>query len=214
MKTFTTLFTAFLMTFAITAFANDGAKVYSGTVTLENGETLVGQIQMLSPTQNEVKVKFIAENGKATTYKAKDVAAYSFEFPKYNHETKSYDNETIEYVKKDVAVSPVPFGPKAVLVERQAEGTINLYNFYAETRQAAHAYAHNYFVEKDGQMISINRENFKSVLKDMVADYPELRAKVGKKGYGYKYIAKIVAEFNDYASPQTEIYGMNEVAPF
>lgn len=214
MKTFTTLFTAILMTFAITVFANDGAKVYSGTVTLENGETLSGQIQMLSPTMNEVKVKFISEDGTTTTYKAKEVASYSFVFPKYNQATASYDNEVIEYVKKEVSVSPVPFGPKAVLVERQAAGTINLYNFYAETRQASHAYAHNYFVEKDGQMISIDRENFKTVLKDIVADYPELRAKVGKKGYGYKYIAKIITEFNDYAAPKGEMYGMNEVAPF
>jgi hypothetical protein len=214
MKNFTTLFTAILMVFAMTAFANDDAKVYNGTITLENGETLTGQIQMLSPTMNEVKVKFIDANGKKTTYKAKEVAAYSFEFPKYDHKTKTYNNEVIEYVKKAVAVSPIPFGPKEILVERQAEGTISLYNFYAETRQATHAYAHNYFVEKDGQMIEMNRENFKTILKDMVADYPELRAKVGKKGYGYKYVAKIVTEFNDYAAPKTEMFGMNEVAPF
>ena len=214
MKTFTTLFTAILMTIAITAFANDDAKVYSGTVVLENGETLVGQIQMLSPTMNEVKVKFISEAGKTKTYKANEVASYSFAFPKYDHKTKTYNNEVIEYVKKEVGVSPVPFGPKAVLVERQAEGAVSLYNFYAETRQAAHAYAHNYFVEKDGQMIEINRTNFKTVLKDMVADYPELKAKVGKKGYGYKYVAKIVNEYNDYTAPKGEMFGMSEVAPF
>ena len=214
MKTFTTLFTAILMTIAITAFANDDAKVYNGTITLENGETLTGQIQMLSPTLNEVKVKFIGANGKAKTYKAKEVAAYSFEFPKYDHKTKTYNNEVIEYVKKAVVVSPIPFGPKEILVERQAAGSINLYNFYTETRQAAQAYAHNYFVEKDGQMIEMNRENFKTILKDMVADYPELRAKVGRKGYGFKYVAKIVTEYNDYASPKGEMFGMSETAPF
>lgn len=214
MKNFTTLFTAILMVFAITAFANDDAKVYNGTVVLENGETLVGQIQMLSPTLNEVKVKFIAADGKATTYKAKEVASYSFAFPKYDHTTKTYNNEVVEYVKKEVAVSPVPFGAKEALVERQVAGSINLYNFYVETRQAAHAYEHNYFVEKDGQMIEINRENFKTVLKDMVADYPELSVKVGTKGYGYKYVAKIVAEYNDYAAPKGEMFGMSEVAPF
>ena len=214
MKTFTTIFTTILMTIAITAFANDDAKVYSGSVTLENGETLVGQIQMLSPTLNEVKVKFITEAGKTVTYKAKEVASYSFQFPKYNHATKSYNNEVVEYVKKEVGVAPVPFGPKAVLVERQAAGSINLYNFYAETRQAAHAYTHNYFVEKDGQMISITRTNFKSVLKDIVSDYPELKGKVGRKGYGYKYVAKIISEYNDYASPKGEMFGMSEAAPF
>ena len=209
MKNFTTLFTAFLMTFAVTVFANDGAKIYNGTVTLENGETLEGQIQMLSPTLNEVKVKFIASNGKATTYKAKDVASYSFEFPKYDRTTKSYNNETIEYVKKNVTVAPVPFGPKAVLVERQVNGAVSLYNFYAETRTAAHAFAHNYFVEKDGQMVSVTRENFKAVVKDMVADCPELKARVGKKGYGYKHIANIITEYNNFIAPKGEMFGMN-----
>jgi len=215
MKNFTTTtFIALLMTIATVAFANDDAKVYNGTVTLENGETLVGQIQMLSPTLNEVKVKFISEDGVTKTYKAKEVAAYSFQFPKYDYKTKTYNNEVVEYVKKEVAVSPVPFGAKEVLVERQAEGTINLYNFYAETRQASHAYAHNYFVEKDGQMIEVNRENFKSVLKDLVADYPELRAKVGKKGYGYSKISKIITEYNDNTAEQGEMFGMTETAPF
>ncbi|MFK7948345.1 MAG: hypothetical protein AB8G11_12215, partial [Saprospiraceae bacterium] len=71
MKYFTTTaFIAILMTIATATFANDNVKIYNGTVTLENGETLEGQIQMLSPTLNEVKVKFIASNGNATTYKA------------------------------------------------------------------------------------------------------------------------------------------------
>lgn len=216
MKNFTTTtIIALLMTFAVTAFANDDAKIYSGTVTLENGEMLVGQIQMLSPTMNEVKVKFIAADGSKTTFKANEVAAYSFEFPKYDYKTKSYNNEVIEYVKKDVGVSPVPFGAKEVLVERQVAGSINLYNFYSETRQTAHAFAHNFFVEKDGQMIELNRENFKTVLKDLVADYAELSTKVGKKGYGYRHISKIIAEYNEYNAPRNEVLGMNDVvAPF
>ncbi|MFK7950094.1 MAG: hypothetical protein AB8G11_21060, partial [Saprospiraceae bacterium] len=64
-------------------------------------------------------------------------------------------------------------------------------------------------VEKDGQMIEVNRENFKSIMKDMVADYPALQAKVGKKGYSYKYIANIVNEYNTHISPKGEMFGMN-----
>lgn len=208
MKNFTTLFTAILMVFAVSVFANDDAKIYEGSVTLVSGETLKGQIEMLSPTLNEVKVKFIASNGQATTYKASEVTSYSFIFAKYDASTKTYNNETIEYVKKEVAVSPVPFGPKAVLVERQVAGTINLYNFYAETRAADQPFTHNYFVEKDGQMIEVTRENFKTVLKDMVADYAELQAKVGTKDYGYKFIANIISEYNEYKAPKGQMLGM------
>ena len=209
MKNFTTLFTAILMTFAITVFANDEAKIYEGSVVLENGQTLVGQIEMLSPTLNEVKVKFIASNGKATIYKADEVASYRFTFPKYDAATKSYKKETVEYVKKEVTVAPVPFGSKSVLIERQVAGTINLYNFYIETRAAEHAFEHNFFVEKDGQMIEMTRENFKTILKDVVADYPELQVKVGTKGYGYKNIADVIQEYNEYTAPKGAFFGMN-----
>jgi len=169
---------------------------------------------MLSPTLNEVKVKFISEDGATTTYKAKEVASYSFQFPKYDHTTKTYNNEVIEYVKKEVGVSPVPFGAKEVLVERQAAGSINLYNFYTETRQASHAYDHNYFVEKNGQMIEVNRDNFKTVLKDLVVDFPELSAKVGKRGYGYSKVAKIIKEYNGYNTAKGGMYGMASTTPF
>lgn len=213
MKNFTTLFTAVLLTVAVSVFANDDAKIYKGSVVLETGETLNGQIEMLSPTLNEVKVKFIAADGKATVYKVKEVVSYSFVFQKYNAETKTYDAQTIEYVKKAVDVAPVPFGAKEALIEREVKGAINLYNYYVETRESAHAFEHNFFVEKNGQMITVTRENFKEVLKEMVADYPELKMKVGTQDYGYKYVAKIVQEYNNYVAPKNQMMGMVE-APF
>jgi hypothetical protein len=207
MKNFTTLLAAILMTFAVTAFANDEAKIYNGKVVLETGETLVGQIEMLSPTMNEVKVKFIA-NGQATTYKASEVASYSFTFPRFNPETKTYKEEVVEYVKKTVEIAPVPFGPKTILMEREVAGAISLYNFYLETRAAEHAFDHNYYVEKNGQMIAVTQDNYKAVLQDMVADFPELKAKIGTTGYGYKYIATIIKEYNNFVSPKGEMFGM------
>ena len=203
MKYFTT--TAFIllfMVFTVSAFSNSNAKIYKGSVTLENGQVLEGQIQMLSPTLNEIKVKFIDNNRKSTTYKAKEVATYSFIFPKYNAETKSYDNSVIEYVKKEVKVAPIPFGPKEVLVERQVSGVINLYNFYVETRASSQAFTHNFLVEKNGETIVLDSKNYRNILKDMVADHPELKAKVGKKGYNYKYIANVISEYNNYATPE------------
>lgn len=208
MKYFTTtVFTVLLITFSVAAFANDGAKTYKGSITLENGQTLNGQIEMLSPTLNEVKVKFIDNSGNVTIYKAKEVAAYTFAFPKYNAHTKSYDEEIIEYVKKEMSVAPVPFGSKEALVERQVKGSISLYNFYVETRAASEEFTHNYFVEKDGQMIELNAENYKTILQDLVADYPELKAKVGQKGYTYKFVANIIQEYNKYAAPKGTLYG-------
>jgi hypothetical protein len=64
-------------------------------------------------------------------------------------------------------------------------------------------------------MIEVNRKNFKSVLKDLVADFPELSTKVGKKGYGYSKISKIISEYNNNTSSNGEMFGMTSAtAPF
>ena len=213
MKNFTTLFTIIFLATTFSVSANDDVKVYKGSVVLANGETLNGSIEMLSPTLNEVKVKFIGADGKAVIFKAKEVESYQFIFPKYNAETKSYDEELIEYVKKPVAVPPVPFGSKEALLERQAKGTINLYNFYVETRESAHAFEHSFLVEKNSQMMTVTRENFKELIKELVADYPELKMKVGTKGYGYRNIAAIVQEYNSEINAKSPMLGMSD-APF
>jgi hypothetical protein len=186
----------------LTAFESGTVKVYDGQVILEDGEVLKGKLEMLSPTLNEVKVKFIDDNGATTIFKAKDVQQYSFVFPVYDAQTKSHRNETITYVKREVPIPPVPFGPKVVLLEQQVSGTINLYNFFVETREAGQEFSHNYFAERNGQLIEINRENFKVATKELVADYPQLQVKVGTKGFGYKHIAEVIAEYNAYFSPK------------
>ena len=58
-------------------------------------------------------------------------------------------------------------------------------------------------------MVKVTRENFKKALKNIVADYPELSARVGKKGYGYKYIAKIITEYNNNKPKNGQFLGMN-----
>ena len=195
-----TLITLFALSTAFTATATDSKKVYNGYVVLANGDTLKGKIQMLSPTLNEVKVKFIASNGKQQVFKSKEVLAYSFVVP--TNRNKVAGSQTITYVKKNVEQSPVPFGSKEVLVERQVKGQINLYNHYVETRAGQYAYNHFFLLEKDGEIVTVNRENFKKAVKNAVADYPELKVKVGKKGYGYKYMAKIITEYNNYNTPK------------
>ncbi len=201
------LLTAILMIFSTKIFATDGeAKIYEGQVVLENGQILKGKIEMLSPTLNEVKVKFIDANGNETIFKSKEVASYRFLFEKHNPSTNTSTKETIEYVKKNVEVSPIPFGPKEVLLERQVAGTINFYNHYIETRTAEHAFDCVNFVEKNGQMIEINRENFKTILKDLFADVPNLAANVGQKGYGFRNIPNMIAEYNTGNATKGEMF--------
>ena len=188
-------------TFAFTGQATS-KKVYNGYVVTISNETIHGQIQMLSPTLNEVKVKFIHKNGKKEIFKAKNLKAYSFQVPVYNKATKSRQLQWITYTRKNVERSPLPFGTKEVLLEQLEKGQINLYNHYVETRSGQYAFNHFFYLEKGDEMIKVSRKNFKKTVKNLVADYPELRAKVGKKGYGYKYMAKIITEYNNYNSPK------------
>ena len=205
----TLIITIATFSFAFTASATS-KKVYKGYVVTVSNETIHGNIQMLSPTLNEVKVKLINENGTKQIFKAKDLKSYSFQVPVYNKKTKSRDFQWITYTRQNVERSPMPFGTKEVLLERLEKGKINLYNHFIETRNGNAPMVHFYQVEKGDEVISINRKNFTRAMKEMTKDYPELSVRIGKKGYGYKHITKIVAEYNQYNSNDNDpLFGMN-----
>ena len=191
------------------SFAKEDAKVYNGYVVLKTGDTLHGKIVMLSPSLNEVKVKLIGKSGKKKVFKAKYIASYAFETFSYNRQLEEQVSQWVYYVNKRVERAPVPFGPKNVLIERQEAGTINLYNHYVETRTDNQPLKHFLYLEKGDEMIKITKKNYKVTLKSMLKDYPELQAKIGTRGYGFKYVGKIVAQYNDYSNNNMEELAYN-----
>lgn len=196
-KFFSIIFTITLVSMTLSASA---AKVYSGYVILNNEEKLEGKIQMLSPSLNEVKVKFIAKDGKTKIYKAKEVKEYGFKVEKWNHKTRTHDVNTIIYVRQSVTRSPIAFGPTEVLLERQVGGAINMYNHFVEQNtNVQQPFEHIVYVQKqDGDMVAIEKSNYRQVLKEMTANYPELQAKIGSRGYGYSYIVNIIETYNNW----------------
>ena len=116
----------YLLTILIlfTSSAN-ASKSYNGYVILNNDTKVEGTIQMLSPSLNEVKVKFISIDGKKQTYKAKEVKEYAFKVEKWNSKTRVHDTKIIVYSRQKVLRSPIPFGPTKVLLEREITGYIN-----------------------------------------------------------------------------------------
>lgn len=180
-------------------------KTYDGYVILTNNDQLNGKIEMLSPSLNEVKVKFIKE-GKKTIFKAKEVTEYGFEVEKWNHKTRQHEINKITYVRQTVERAPVAFGPKDVLLERQLVGAINMYNHFVEQNSnVQQPFVHIVYVQKnDGELVSITKKNYRKVLKAMTAEYPELQAKVGSRGYGFKYVAKTIETFNAWMIDNSE----------
>ena len=192
--TYTLITFLFLLTFS--AFAG---KTYNGYVLLNDDTKIEGTIQMLSPTLNEVKVKFAAKNGETTTYKAKEVKEYGFKVEKWNKTTRQYEMMPITYSRQKVTRSPIAMGPTNVLIERQITGSINMYNHYVERNsEASSPFMHFIYVQLgDDKLIYLHKKNYKPVLKEMTAQFPELSTKIGTKQYGFRYISKIVSTYNE-----------------
>ena len=204
MKTFTNNIQSIILTLAIVLVATvsaSAAKVYQGYVILNDETKLEGKIQMLSPTLNEVKVKFISKKNKKKVFKAKEVKEYGFKVEKWNHKTRQHDINTITYVKQTVERSPIAFGPKEVLVERQVAGSINMYNHFVEQNSnVKNPFVHVIYVQKgaNGDLMSITKRSYRRTLKEMTAEYPELQAKIGSRGYGFKHVAQIITTYNNW----------------
>ncbi len=199
------LFTILALTIIFSVSAS-AAKSYQGYVILNNDEKVEGTIQMLSPTLNEVKVKFTSTAGQKVTYKSKEVKEYGFNVEQWNNKTRAHDVNTIVYVRQNVERSPIAFGPTDVLIERQITGKINMYNHFVENNaNSSNPLSQVIYTQKEnGDLVSISKSNYKAVLKDMTAEYPELSAKVGTKGYTFKYISKTIADYNAWMTDNGE----------
>ena len=199
------LFTILALTIIFSVSAS-AAKSYQGYVVLNNDEKVEGSIQMLSPTLNEVKVKFTSTAGEKVTYKAKELKEYGFKVEKWNNKTRAHDVNTVVYVRQNVERSPIAFGPTNVLVERQITGAINMYNHFVENNSNSENPLSQviYTQKENGDLVNITKSNYKVVLKDMVAEYPELSTRVGTKGYTFKYITKTIAAYNSWMADNGE----------
>jgi hypothetical protein len=188
---------SFLLT--VSAFAG---KTYDGYVVLNNNTRIEGSIQMLSPTLNEVKVKFAAKSGKKTTYKAKEVKEYGFKVEKWNKEDRRYEMVPVTYSRQKVNRSPIAMGPTNVLIERQITGSINMYNHFVERNsEASSPFMHFIYVQKGNeQLIHLHKKNYKTVLTEIMVQFPELTSKIGTKKYGFKYISNIISTYNELES--------------
>lgn len=177
------------------------AKVYDGYLIKLDSTRVTGRIEMLSPSQNEVKVKMLDENNKATIYKAKDVLEYGFTVEKWIRKEKRYERQNIVYVRQEVKRPPVPFGPKTVLLECEVRGEISMFHHFIEQNSnIQEPYLHIIYLQKADEkgLKELNKTNYKKLLKSMTADCPYLKDKIGRKGYLFRNVPKILKEYNTW----------------
>ena len=189
-----------LLLFAI--FANTGqAKTayYSGKIIQNDDKIISGKIEVVSPIHNELKVNFIHPDQKKQTFTVKDIKGYYFDVSVYCKESRKYKTHTISYERKVTEDPVVPMGSKEIFVERIVEGSVNIYNHYSELSGQVKL-NHFFYVECKGSVgfTKLTKENYIDILKNLMKNVPELGDQVGKKGYDYKYLLKVVQEYNTF----------------
>ena len=189
--------------FANTVNAQETKKAYKGYVLLESGEKITGNIEMLSPVMNQLKVKVKSfDNLNQKTFKSQEVKEYAFQIEVWDNKTRQYNPEWIHYTNKEVGRSAIPFGSKQTLLLQELSGTISYYNYhYQSNSDVDNPIKKIFYIEKlndERGLIAINKDNYKEVLQDMTYDFVELHAKVGTSQYGFKYVGKIISEYNTY----------------
>jgi len=192
----------------ITGFANDinaqeNNKSYGGYVLLENGEKVTGNIEMLSPVMNQVKVKVKSlDNLNQKVFKSQEVKEYAFQIEVWNHKTREYTTEWVRYSNREVGRSATLFGSKNTLLLQELAGTVSYFNyFYQSNSDVDNPVKNVVYIEKRNHergLVELNKENYKEVLKNMTYDFVELHAKIGTSQYAFNNVKKIISEYNEY----------------
>lgn len=188
-----------LLLLSISATASKSS--FNGYIVTNENDTLYGKIFVAGPTANELKVKFIDNNHSKYLFKAKDLQSYAFEVPKFNQETRTHGTEWIYYVRKTVEDAPIRFGTTDIMIERQVNGDIQVYNQYIEAdAKIGGTLEHYFYVESINKVdfSKVTKDNYKTIMKKATADFLELNTKIGTKGFGYKHIVKIAKIYNQH----------------
>ncbi len=200
---------ALLLSFCQTSafsFSTSGKKnLYDGYIIDNQGDTAFGKVQFVNPIYNELKVRFYNKEGKKRiTYKPHEILEYAFLLPKHNTKTKKDELQWIHYFRKRVEVMPTAssYQVKTLFLQRITEGKLNVYNYYTlkTSKINSRDYEKQYFIEQmtpDGfNLTYINKVNYRDSVRELLASNEELAKKLGKRGYGFKYLPRLVAIHN------------------
>ncbi|NJN77318.1 MAG: hypothetical protein HC803_02495 [Saprospiraceae bacterium] len=184
-------------------------QIYPGyVITANHNDTLFGEVKFLNPVFNEETLIFYKDGEEFIYHPAQGIISeYGFQYKHYNKETKSIEPQWFVYIRKLVPKSANSFGAKEAFIERQIYDEIILYNYYVlETYKInSRKYIHNYFIEKQGvdgfELIAITRENYRETVREyLVLGNDEIEKHLGTNGFGYKYLADLVAIQNAWLS--------------
>jgi len=187
----------FLTIFCFNLNAQKG-KMLNGYILLKNGSRVEGKCKIGSITNREVKVTFQRKGApKKRVYKPKELLGYGYESPELD-DLGLDEPQWIHYETLKVDYPTKPFGSTTVFVEREVEGTINLYCHYIEVRNnRKNPYRYVYYMKTEtGVYKKLEKDSFKSTAKKVFKDYPALASRIGKKDFLYRNLDRMIRDFN------------------
>ncbi len=188
----------FLTVFCFNLNAQRGKSI-DGYILLKNGSRVEGTCKVGSTiTDREVKITFQRKGtSKKRVYKPKELLGYGYQSTEVD-DWGSEDSRWIHYETIKVDYPTKPFGSTTVFVEREVEGTINLYCHYIEVRNnPKNPYRYVYYMKTEaGVYKKLEEDSFKSAAKKTFKDYPALAARIGKKDFLYRNLDRMVRDFN------------------
>ncbi len=168
------------------------ADVYKGYIVTLNGQQLTGQIGDIYYGANYSEVVFINDFG--TPYSLHPMLIKGFSFKKdgvqYQYASK-LENRKWTFLKVIVESEGLSlYRSPDIAIENVFNGT----ELYARQRRAR-----GFYLQRgDGEIIRMTAIGFRSKMRKLIGERtPELADKIGKKGYRFRDLEKIVREFNE-----------------
>jgi hypothetical protein len=102
-------------------------------------------------------------------------------------------------ITQSLYLSNIPFNGKEEMMPWLAVGKINL---YSHTKYFSTSADITFVLEKNkNQFVYINKKNFKVMMNHVFFDTPDMLKKIGKKGYKFEDMGKIIKEYNRRFEP-------------
>jgi hypothetical protein len=194
------LFLFILLSFQVHA-KNDK---FSGYIINLNNEKVEGKIITGSITDNEVKIQFIEEGKeKKKTYKAKHLKGYGYKSIQEDDLGLEYQR-WIHYEQQKVDYPPKPFASTTVFMQKEEGGALTLYCYYIEVRNdRKNPFRYLYYAkDNDGDLIKIDKKEFKKVARKLFKTYTAMNSKIGRKDFEYKNLDRMVRDYNYWIENQ------------
>lgn len=172
-------------------------------LTLDN-EKVEGEVIVGSITDNEVKVQFIQKGeDKKKTYKAKELLGYGYESTQEDDLGLEY-KRWIHFEQQKVDYPPKPFASTTVFMQREEGGAVTLFCYYVEVRNdRENPYRYHYYAKDDaGNLMKIEKEEFRKVAGKLFKGYTAMSSKIGTKDFQYKNLDRMVRDYNFWVENQ------------